>query len=92
MVAAVVPCPDIAPAAPAAPSCTTQDHDELKASPERWAALQLSGYQGFKQNTLELRLCPRCGSCLARMVKVVAVEYLDQVHQVEGARVAGGAA
>lgn len=91
MVAAVVSYPPISPAAPAAPSCTTQDHEAMKAAPARWAALPFTGFQGLKLHTLELRQCPLCGSTLAREVRILSVEYLDQVQPAEARHAAGGA-
>lgn len=49
-----------------APACTLEYHDELKADPARWAALEDLGTQKLKKGgVLELRNCDRCHTTLS---------------------------
>lgn len=66
-------------AAPPPPvSCTERFHERLKASTKAWQEMPLRGFQpGFQAMDLyELRNCVRCGSTLARAVKIVKLQYV----------------
>lgn len=62
---------------PLGPSkCTSTTHDRLKASPKKWADAEFKGYMPAGSALYELRLCPCCGSCLARPIQIIKFRYL----------------
>lgn len=65
-------------AAPPPEACTELFHERLKASTKAWREMALTGFMTGHPSTdlYELRSCSRCGSTLARAVKIVKLKYV----------------
>lgn len=75
---ATTPPPRPAAAAPPPAACTERFHERLKASTKAWREMALTGFMTGHPSTdlYELRSCGRCGSTLARAVKIVKLQYV----------------
>lgn len=56
--------------------CSPGSHEILKRSKVKWEAAKLIGYMPAGLVLYEQRLCPHCGSCLARPIQILKLRYL----------------